>query len=266
MFITYELKGRFGNNLFQYLATKILQRLLSLNNIIYTYEFNKPKNDCLIITDENYIDFITNINTFISKCNSNNIYLDGYFQFDNHIRNYIDYIHSILTINNIENINTKYTVKDIITPIYNNNFNFNESTLLMHIRLDDFLFEKVCMKVQSYISILDTIFNDKQNTFNKVIIIIDKCKFKFEIDYINQLIQYFNSKNIQIEIQSSDLLTDFSKLYHAPYFLSSNSTFSYLAGLLGKHKKTWCPINTRYSHQDITKFDENTISFNIEYI
>ncbi len=266
MFITYELNGRFGNNLFQYLATKILQHILSLNNIIYTYEFRKPKNDCFIINDQNYIDYITNIDTFISKCNSKNIYLEGYFQFDKHIRIYKEYINSILTINNNERINTKYLIKDIISHINNTNYNFDNSTLVIHIRLDDFLFEKVCMKVQSYISILDTIFNDQQNIFNKVIIIIDKCKYQFEIEYINQLIQYFYSKNIQIDIQSDDLLSDFSKLYYAPYFLSSNSTFSYLAGLLGNHKKTWCPINPRYSHQDINKFDDNTTSFTIEYM
>ena len=134
------------------------------------------------------------------------------------------------------------------------------------IPVDDFLFEKVCMTVQSYISILDSILNDEKNIFNNVIIIIDKCKYQFEIDYINQLIQYFYLKNIKINIQSSDLLSDFSNLYNAPYFLSSNSTFSYLAGLLGKHKKTWCPINTRYGHQNINKFDDHTTSFKIEYI
>ena len=213
MFITYQLNGRFGNNLFQYLAAKILQHILSLNNIIYTYEFNKQKNNCFVITEDNYIHYITNINLLISDCKLKNIYLDGYFQYDEYIRKYKDYIDSILLTSNDERINYNYTINNIINSISNHNIKYDESTLVMHIRLDDFLFEKVCMKVQSYISILDTIFNDEKNIFNKVIIIIDKCKFKFEIDYINQLIHYFTNKNIKIDIQSSDLLSDFSKLY-----------------------------------------------------
>ena len=62
------------------------------------------------------------------------------------------------------------------------------------------------------------------------------------------------------------MFDDFCKLYYAQNLMSSNSTFSYLAGLLGTHKTSWCPVNSIYSHQKISKFDENTVSINVEYL
>ena len=71
---------------------------------------------------------------------------------------------------------------------------------------------------------------------------------------------------MNIKFNCGDMLDDFCKLYYAQNLISSNSTFSYLAGLLGTHKLTWCPVNSIYSHQKISKFDENTVSINVEYL
>lgn len=268
MYISYSLNGRFGNNLFQYLATKILQHTLSSHNLIYTYSFNFKDNNSFIIKEDDYIYFLNNIHENIHKIQNKNIYLDGYFQYDHHIRKHIDYVSSIFVNTNIERINHQYTISDITSHIdsYKQKINLDNltNTLFIHVRLDDFIPEKVCMKVGSYLKILETIFTEY--TFKNVIIVVDQLKYKFEADYLQLLYMYLKSKQLNVEVQQDTMMTDFSKLICAPYLLSSNSTFCYLAGLLGIHIKSWCPINTRYPHQDIKKFNENTVSFDIEYV
>jgi hypothetical protein len=270
--ISNSTGGRFGNNLFQYIASKLVQHILFITDERkLEYIFNKEKKPTdFIITDDIYIDYINNPNKLVEDSENKHIYLDGYFQFDEHIRKYKDFISSILTVTNDEKINSNNTVSQLMQTVDVVKIGMNESilqsTLFVHIRLDDFMFEKICMKVECYIKIIDTILKENTN-LKKVIIIMDNVKYKFEVDYLQQLARYFENQKIPFEIQHfPNLLVDFGKMYHAPYFLSSNSTFSYLAGLLGNHTKSWCPVNTVYTHQKINKFDDNCTSFNIEYI
>ena len=97
-----------------------------------------------------------------------------------------------------------------------------------------------------------------KDCLSKIIIVVDKLRHNFEFEYLKVITGYLKTTNISFEFQSNSLLVDFSILYNASNFISSNSTFSYLAGLLGKHTNSWCPVNTRYSV--ISKFDDNTES------
>ena len=264
LLISYALNGRFGNNLFQYLATKIVQHILSKYDMIYTYTFNIIPSTPFIINEDNYKHLIEQPDEYLPKLSGKDIYLDGYFQYDFHIRKYSDYVSALLNSLNTENINHQYTVSTLARYIHGQTIEVDKEALYIHVRLDDFIPEKACMKVGSYLKIVNTILSE--HTFPNVIIIVDKIRYKFEEDYLKCLHTYLTSKKLTVGFQQGDMLTDFAKLVHAEYLLSSNSTFCYLAGLLGKHKKSWCPVNTRYSHQHITHFDDNTVPFDIEYI
>jgi len=264
MIISYALNGRFGNNLFQYLAMKILQHVLYKYDLLYTYQYNICIHNSFVVNEDNYKDILQHPSEYLHTLANKHIYVDGYFQYDFHIREYKQYVSSLLTGSNIERINHQYTVNQFIEGISSITELPEEDALYIHVRLDDFIPEKACMKVGSYLKILQQILSE--HTFTKAVIIVDKIRHKFEQDYIQCLYSYLTNKKITTEIQQSTMLNDFSMLYHAQYLLSSNSTFCYLAGLLGTHKKSWCPVNTRYSHQSITMFDDHTIPFDIEYI
>lgn len=265
MYISYSLNGRFGNNLFQYLATKILQHKLKELHLEYTYIFHLIDNNAFVIKENDYLGILTNLKDYLPKLTNKNIYLDGYFQYDSHIREHKEYISSeVCVITNNESINHTYTVSHLINILKQTENMHKDNSLTIHIRLDDFIPEKVCMKVGSYLKILAKII--KEHTFESALIVVDKLRHKFEQDYINCIHSYLTSNHIQVSFHQGTLLEDFSLLYHSPYFLSSNSTFSYLAGLLGKHTKSWCPVNTRYDHQHISIFDNNTEPFSIEYV
>ena len=97
-------------------------------------------------------------------------------------------------------------------------------------------------------------------------IVVDKCKSQWEIVYLRNIDEFCKNKGLEVKFNCADMFDDFCKLYYAQNLISSNSTFSYLAGLLGTHKLTWCPVNSIYFHQKISKFDENTVSIKVEYL
>jgi hypothetical protein len=189
-----------------------------------------------------------------------NILLDGYFQFDKHFIENKDYIDSILNINNIERINNTYTISNIMRIV--NSYKENgENEITMHIRLDDFINNNACMHYEEYYSIINMFPDNIKN----VRIITDTIKQTWESEYIVLLYRYLTNKNYKVIIESGDtLLNDFAKMYHSPFFCSSNSTFSYIAGLLGKHKQSWCPSNVKVWNQKIFKFDDNTTNIIID--
>lgn len=261
MSISYNLMGRFGNNLFQYIATKIIQNKLLISNRVYTYNYKSKPENSFIINDNNYFEILNDVSIIpLDK----NIYLDGYFQFDKHIRENKKYILSILNENNSERINDNYIVSLFWNKINSFNRIFREDEVVMHLRLNDFLWENVCIHYTQYIDII----NNLPTHIKKIIIVVDKCRDKWELDYINILYLLSINKNLIVQIESGDdIIEDFCKMYYSINFLSSNSTFSYLAGLLGEHKLSWCPNNKiRYPHQCVEKFNDETYSFDSQYL
>ena len=261
MKISYGVNGRFGNNLFQYIAIKLIQFELSKRGRNYEYVFNFIPENSFVINDDNYLDILENVDIIPPNTN---VYLSGYFQFDKHIIKNKEYLTIILNQENKERINQTYTVSCLYSKINNFQRRFKEDEVVLHLRLDDFIGDKVCIHYNEYFYIIATL----PDTIKKAIIVVDKCKQQWELEYLNIIYTFCINKNLEVQIESGgELLDDFCKLYYSKNFLSSNSTFSYLAGLLGTHERSWCPSNRkRYPHQKIEKFDENTQTLEIEYL
>ena len=250
--------GRFGNNFFQYLASKVIQHLLNKEGLTYEYLFNTKLDNAYVVTDNNFFEVLENILLLKDK----DVYLDGYFQFDTHIIKYKDYLNTVVNEFNNEKINDKYTVSYVAKYIKTFKREYLGNEVILHLRLDDFIGDKVVLHFNDYIEVLNTVPSK-----SKITIIVDGVKQRWEVEYINQIYWFCQSNGLNISVETDyDMFVDFCKLYYAPSFISSNSTYSYLAGLLGKHTKTWCPVNTIYSHQKISKFDENTLSFKVNYL
>lgn len=259
MKLSNQVSGRFGNNLFQYLAAKVLQHKLESIGKTVQYLFNTRVNNAFVVTDETYLSVLNDV----SVIGDNDAYLEGYFQFDEHIIKFKKYIKSILVDTNYERINDRFYVSYLAETINKFTRRFNDDEVIIHFRLDDFIGDKLVMHPQNYIDMI----NEIPSTIKKVIIVVDKIKYKWEVDYLTAIINYLKSKEIVYSIESGDnMFNDFCKLYYSRNFISSNSTYSYLAGLLGEHVMSWCPINTIYSHQKISKFDENSKNIVVRYL
>jgi hypothetical protein len=258
MKISYKVSGRFGNNLFQYIAMKLVQNELSKKDTFIEYIYNSPLENAFVVTDENFFDILNDVSPLLNR----NVYLDGYFQFDEHIIKNKGYINAVINSYNCEYINNNIQVCFLANKLRDNKYDFKDEYIL-HLRLDDFIGDRIVMKPDMYIDVISSLSNISQ-----LIIVVDKLKYPWEIEYVRSIHEYATKvKGMNVSISSDDdMFRDFCKLYYAPNLISSNSTFSYLAGLLGTHKYTFCPINTIYSHQRISKFDKNTVSKQVEYI
>jgi hypothetical protein len=258
MKISYKVSGRFGNNLFQYIAMKLVQNELSKKDTFIEYIYNSPLENAFVVTDENFFNILNDVSPLLNR----NVYLDGYFQFDEHIIKNKGYINAVINSYNCEYINNNIHVSFLANKLRDNKYDFKDEYIL-HLRLDDFIGDRIVMKPDMYIDVISSLSNVSQ-----LIIVVDKLKYPWEIEYVRLIHEYATKvKGMNVSISSDDdMFKDFCKLYYSPNLISSNSTFSYLAGLLGTHKYTFCPVNTIYSHQRISKFDKNTVSKQVDYI
>jgi hypothetical protein len=265
MSISYFVSGRFGNNLFQYFATKVLGKILNKE-----YVFNgskKPLSRCVNnekikianlteIDDEKFNEIISNKGSSIEG----DIYVVGFFQTQNWITLYREYIQSLFTEENMDRINDDYTISRIVKHV-NTIKPVRDDILIVHLRLDDFFHNAHNSEVIHPKSIIDEI--NKIEGINKVMFISDTLKKSWELSYVNHL-TYSVKNSIAI---SNSLLTDFGLLYKAKNIMLCRSTLGWIAGILStENKRNWFPANNDFKHQTVNKLNESTVVFNPEYL
>jgi hypothetical protein len=257
MSISYKVGGRFGNNLFQYFATKVIGKY---TNKTYTYNKNFEK----VITDNTFQ------NTYNSLISNNliikeDITLEGYFQTTEWINKEKNYIQSLLTINNEDRINDQYLIKDIVEELNNFNYSIKEDELIVHIRLDDFYHQGYNSEIVDSCFLKEYIL-DLMSThkFINITFISDSLRHTWEYEYMKNLLEIPNSK-----LLNNTLLKDFSLIYYSKNIVLCRSTFGWISSLISLTiNNIWFPeqkplIN---SHQIIPKFNENSIHFIPKYM
>ena len=142
MSISYFVSGRFGNNLFQYFATKVLGKIL---NKEYVFNGSKKPLSRGVNNEKIKIDNLTEVddekfNEIISNSGSSiegDIYVVGFFQTQDWITLYRDYIQSLFTEENMDRINDDYTISHIVKHVSKIK-PVRDDILIVHLRLDDF--------------------------------------------------------------------------------------------------------------------------------
>lgn len=265
MSISYYISGRFGNNLFQYFATKVLGKILNKEYIFndskkpLTRDSNneKIKVDNMVEIDEEKFNEIISKNEYLIE---GNIYVIGFFQTQDWITLYKDYIQSLFTEENTDRINNEYTISGIF-KIVNKINPVRDDILIVHLRLDDFLHNISNSEVIHPDSIIEMIKGI--DGVSKVIFISDKIKRSWEMSYIKYLMN--NIKNSTSVTNS--LITDFGIMYKAKKIMFCRSTLGWIAGILSKENiSNWFPINKEFKHQTVNKINENTIVFEPAYL
>jgi hypothetical protein len=265
MNISYFVSGRFGNNLFQYFATKVLGKIL---NKEYVFDGSKKpltrgvnnekiKVDNMVEVDEEIF------NDIISKKEysiEGNIYVIGFFQTQEWITLYKEYIQSLFTEENMDRINNEFTISGIF-KIVNKINPIRDDILIVHLRLDDFFHNAYNSEVIHPKSIIDKI--NEIDGINKVMFISDTLRKPWEVSYVNHL-----KNNIKNSIAvTNPLLTDFGILCKAKNLMLCRSTLGWIAGILSKeNKRNWFPLNEEFKHQSVNKLNENTVTFTPKYL
>jgi len=204
MSVSINYTGRFGNNITQYIFSRIfaenngLQLISEFNHKKGPIEFTTPKpgkivkGDLIEITDHNK-------NILNKKWDQCNYSINGYFQKSDF---YIERRDQILSFIKSEKANLNY--EDIV----------------MHVRLGDYLFK---IHPNWYLDIL------KSQKFNKLYIVMEERDEKY--------LSYF-SKYDPICI-STNKYDDWNFIKSFDRIICSNSTFSWWASFLSDASKIW---------------------------
>jgi hypothetical protein len=259
-YVTYNADGRTGNNLFQYLACKLIEIIFKKHTYVVSRFFNDIISDSntshIIFTDELFEKITNSVNPreeFPELLNAH-IYCNGYFQRSKLL---VQYRNEILkNIYNSDDIldDTNCTYRSIYDFLHtSHNYKFTNDDMLISLRLDDF-FQAPC-KTSDIIpptTYLDILSNSKLQ-FNKLYIVCDKLKHKWEYNYI----KYFEKYN-PILIQGS-LEHDSAIMRTAPRIIHSNSTLCWLSSYFSENKiERHIPRTNMYMIQDLGVINELT--------
>jgi hypothetical protein len=249
-YITFDDNGgRFGNQLFAYLTSKLFTHKFQ-HKYISRDQF-ESKN--YIIIDDN------NIEDFLNKENiEENIILCGFFQKSQYFIKYRkELINLIYTSSNDDyfllNLN-KYYIKDYLINS-KHKLEINNNDVIMSLRLDDFI-QLPCkttdiLPPQYYMDILQNI-----NQNSKLYIVCDKIKYDWEIKYT----EYFKKWN-PILLQE-DLIHDIALIRDSNILIHSNSTLCWIISFLSNKQQRIIPFTPKIymnQNQDLKKIEEKDI-------
>ncbi len=214
----------------------------------------------ICITDDNYMNVIYDIN----KIKNVNLLIDGYFQFSYiylqykpQILEYMDkhkHEHKIQT-----DRNDIFFIKDVINDIELDKDKIYD--IAFHIRLGDFNGRLDFIEPQYYIKLFETI--DIKSS-QKICLVHEPITNLRDSQYIQELIAWFKSKNININIECNSLLVDFNIMKQATILVCSMSTLSWIAAYVSNHiKKCYMPNYNFYNKFDPSNsLDRSNVYFN----
>jgi hypothetical protein len=171
-------------------------------------------------------------------------------------KNNIDsnYIHSqqsdaIWFMSNEKNILFWDSMKPIVQKIFDDMFtksgiNIPGKYPIVHFRCADVPFGKHpqyhLVKYEFYKKALEMVKNKTGIDYKKIILLSCNTHLSGNDnqvkcgEYIQSMVDYFNSIGYEVEVQCNSNIDDFAKLYYAPAVISNVSSFSFMTGYFGK--------------------------------
>lgn len=238
-----KFNGRFGNNLFQYITTRIFceKNCINLNT-----ELN---NDIVNFTNHKYFDDDLSSSTQIiinSQSYNENDELNFYGKNINYEFN--DYFQNCNYINNNINLINKFFILPEIKK--------NNDDIVLHLRLDDYLHtnnisypydwnKSEIIHPNYYKNIL------KLENFNKLYIVVNNINYNWEREYLSNFNEYSPIFITQTPKEDFNFIRNFNKI------ITSNSTFCYWAAFLSDAEKIYTFNKTGYYGKDLIKHGEH---------
>jgi hypothetical protein len=228
----YEYFENINENIGNYLSDYYYKLFLCiLNNEDFTY---KVSNFTLLNKLPTFIS-IYKYNDIYNKFKSENINYEDY-------RNYESVSFWELKNKNSEKIH--FIMKPVMNEILENAINLSNlrtsvDNVIIHFRCADTPFLKSHhYHFQKYIYFKDAL--EKINSSNRKIIILTNNKHNSTLQqqescdiYVKKLIEYLESLDYTIVVDSGTNLDDFVKMFFAPAVISTSSSFSFMSGYFG---------------------------------
>jgi hypothetical protein len=268
-FVRYFVQGQFGNNLFQYFAGQIIKKIYGYDKVEPAFQINIEA--YTHVDDEKFKKIITAYlrGDRYELDTSKDILMNGFFQRSEIFLKERDYIRELFNIDNTDNISNRIKISNIIKYQTKHTIEPTKDDLVLHVRLAgafhwaDFIdVENKRTQLYSPDSIKNIIKNIK---YDKLYIVCNAPKDEWEKEYLEE----FN--DLSPIIVSGLLGDDFDFLLKANKLITSASTLSWMAGLLGNASEVHIPYNTYYggfdtNSQSLAKCkEEANVYYDVEY-
>jgi hypothetical protein len=242
--VKFLVQGQFGNNLFQYFASEIIKKIYDYDEVKPTFEINLEFNTVIDDTKFKRI-----INAYLNGQKleidtSKDILMYGFFQRSEIFLKEREYIRSLFVEDNMNNISNRIKIGNIIKYKSKHTIEPTENDLVLHIRLAgafewaDFIdMENKTSQLYEPEKVKEIIKGIK---YDKLYIVCNTPKADWEKEYLSE----FNDLNPIII--SGVLGDDFDFMLKAKKFITSASTMSWMAALLGNANEIHIPYNSYY--------------------
>jgi hypothetical protein len=242
--VKFLVQGQFGNNLFQYYAAEIIKKIYGYDEVKPTFEINLEFNT--VIDDLKFKRIIT---AYINGeklliDDSKDILMYGFFQRSEIFLKERDFIRSLFIEDNNNNISNRIKISSIIKYKTKHTVEPTENDLVLHVRLAgafqwaDFIdMENKTSQLYEPEKLKEIIKGIK---YDKLYIVCNTPNADWEKEYLSEF------DELNPEIITGLLRDDFDFMLKAKKFITSASTMSWMAGLLGNALEVHIPYNTYY--------------------
>lgn len=218
-FVSFRTWGRFGNNLIQYIACRLLGKLTGV------HRFTRPDDQnshALIVKDEEWVWAMTC--GAPDEWKHRDLYLDGFFQRGDLWLPHTDFILSLMNEHNTDVVSDHMSVASLIQP--GNVDAQGVDTVAVHLRLGDFNHDGTNANIVDVQFFVDEVIKSRRRT---VLIVVDAIRSLIDLQYIMTLCTRITPHVSSIRFQTGPLLEDWNTLRNASYLISSNSSFAWVA-------------------------------------
>jgi len=265
--VHFLVQGQFGNNLFQYFASEIIKKIYGYDVVKPTFQINLEFNT--IIDDEKFKRIVhnhTNGNKY-EVDTSKDILMIGFFQRSDIFLFERDYIRSLFNESNMNNISNRIKIGNIVKYKTKHTIEPQENDLVIHVRLAgafqwaDFIdIEKRTSQLYNPEDLKNIV---KNITHDKLYIVCNTPNADWEKEYLKEF------EELHPIIITGQLGDDFDFLLKAKKLITSASTMSWIAALLG-NAETHIPYNTSYggyesNSQSLAECNTNSKIYDITY-
>lgn len=277
-YVIFKPEGRLGNALFRYVASSIICQKFNMKYILLE-DFNKSENivdkhNVYNLNDDNYIEFIDrgrNNNYFLNQ----HILMSGYYQFDFILtyfkKDVFDFMSKTKDENHVIQVDMndgyrKYKINDLLyEKDEKDEMKYYETVI--HLRLGDIFRSKQF----DYISpeYLQKVYEKEKDNFGGggIALVVENKTNKDELEVISKHISWFNDRNLDISLESNDIITDFRLFKNCKTLICSYSTLSWMAAYFSNTiKKCYIPNYNFFKERRICYFRnpiENTILYDV---
>lgn len=242
--VKFLVQGQFGNNLFQYFASEIIKKIYEYDEVKPTFEINLEFNT--IIDDAK---FKRIINAYLNGDKveidtSKDILMIGFFQRSEIFLKEREFIRSLFVEDNMTNISNRIKIGNIVKYQSKHTFEPTENDLVFHVRLAgsfqwaDFIdMENKTSQLYEPEKMKEII---KSIKYEKLYIVCNNPKADWEKEYLSEF------DDLNPIVVSGGLGDDFDFMLKSKKFITSASTMSWMAAMLGNATELHIPYNNYY--------------------